>query len=158
VCWFAVWEGYGFFGDGVSLYRLRGEDPTVVRAREREERARARRAARQLDAVPKLAMHPSPEGGAFRSYFVFRGSIDSAAALEFNGRSQAPNLWWPDDRAWCVATEIDGYSTYVGGSARCVDAILSDQRLEALPSSTDLRFDLWSDRVNPRPPGMRERW
>ena len=40
----------------------------------------------------------------------------------------------------------------LGGSARCIEAILSDQRLEALPSSTDLRFDLWSDRVNPRPP------
>ena len=93
-----------------------------------------------------------------RSYFVFRGSIDAASGLEFNGSSQAPNLWWPDDRAWCVATEIDGYSTYVGGSARCVEVVLVDQRLEALPSSTDLRFDLWSDRVNPRPPGMRERW
>jgi hypothetical protein len=33
VCWFAVWEGYGFFGGGVSLYRSPGEDPAVVRAR-----------------------------------------------------------------------------------------------------------------------------
>jgi hypothetical protein len=157
-CWFAVWEGYGSFGGGVSLSWSPDEDPAIVRAREREELERARRAAAELDAVPKLTTHPSPEGGAFRSYFVFRGSIDSAAALEFNGWSQAPNLWWPDDRAWCVATEIDGYSTYFGGPARCVEAILADQRLEALPSSTDLRFDLWSDRVNPRPPGMRERW
>jgi hypothetical protein len=30
VCWFAVWEGYGFFGGGVSLYRSPGEDPAVV--------------------------------------------------------------------------------------------------------------------------------
>jgi hypothetical protein len=48
--------------------------------------------ARQLDAIPKLAIHSSPEGGAFRSYFVFRGSIDAASALEFNGWNQAPNL------------------------------------------------------------------
>lgn len=125
-------EGYGFFGGGGSLYRSRGEDPGATRARKREERTLARRAAGQLDAVPKLAIHPSPEGGAFRSYFVFRGAIESA-------------------------TEIDGYSTYVGGTARCVEAILDDQRLEALRSSTGFRFDLWSDRVNPRPPGMRER-
>jgi hypothetical protein len=158
VCWFAVWEGYGFFGGGVSLSWSPDEDPAIVRARERAELERARRAAAQLDAVPKLAIHPSPEGGAMRSYFIFRGSIDAASGLEFNGLGQAPNLWWSNDRAWCVATEIDGYSTYVGGSARCVEAILADQRLEALPSSVDLRFDLWSDRVNPRPTGMRERW
>lgn len=158
VCWLAVWDGYGVYGGGVSLLWSPEEDPAIVRAREREELARARRAAAQLDAVPKLAIHPSPEGGAMRNYFVFRGSIDAASTLEFNGSSQAPNLWWPDDRAWCVATEIDGYSTYVGGSARCVEAILGDQRLEALASSTDHRFDLWSDRVNPRPLGMRERW
>jgi hypothetical protein len=158
VCWFAVWDGYGSFGAGVSLTRSPDEDPAVVRAQEQAEFERARRAAAQLDAVPKLAIHPSPKGGAMRSYFVFRGSTDAASALKFKGSNQAPNLWWPDDRAWCVATEIDGYSTYVGGSGRCVEAILSDQRLEALPSSTDNRFDLWSDGVNPRPPGMRERW
>jgi hypothetical protein len=149
VCWFAVWDGYGFYGGGVSLSWSPDEDPAVVRAPKRAELERARRAAAQLDAVRKLAIHPSLKGGAMRSYFVFRGSIDAASALEFNGWNQAPNLWWPDDRAWCVATEIDGYSTYIGGSARCVEAILADQRLEALPSSTDLRFDLWSDRVNP---------
>ncbi len=30
----------------------------------------------------------------------------------------APNLWWPDDRAWCVATEIDLAWTYVGDQRR----------------------------------------
>jgi hypothetical protein len=111
---------------------------------------------RTFTTTPSRARDPSlARGRALRSYFVFCGAIESATELEFNGWSQAPNLWWPDDRSWCVATEVDGYSTYVGGSAGCVEAIQDDQRLEALPSSTSFQFDLWSERVDPRPPGMR---
>jgi hypothetical protein len=50
---------------------------------------------------------------------------------------QSPNLWWPDDRAWCVATEIDDHSTYVGGSAGCIDAILQTSTLEAVATTPD---------------------
>jgi hypothetical protein len=44
---------------------------------------------------------------------------------------QSPNLWWPDDQAWCVGTEIDLMSTYVGGSRGCVRAIVEHRQLEA---------------------------
>ena len=47
-------------------------------------------------------------------------------------RFQTANLWWPDDRAWCVATEIDFMSTYVGGSRRCVQALVDHRGLEAM--------------------------
>ena len=159
VCWFCVWDGFGFYGGSVSLSWSPGEDPRAIRARERLERERAHRARAQLDAIPVVNVHPSPDGrGAFRSYYLFRGSIAAASRLEFNGQYQSPNLWWPDDRGWCVATEIDGYSTYVGGSGRCIEAVLGDQRLEALPSSVHNRFDLWSDRINPSPPGLPDHW
>ena len=49
----------------------------------------------------------------------------------------SPNLWWPDDRAWCVATEIDFNWTYVAGSAACIARVLSDPDLEALPTTID---------------------
>jgi hypothetical protein len=42
------------------------------------------------------------------------------------------SLWWPHDRAWLVATEIDGYLTYVGGSRGAIDAILVDPTLDAV--------------------------
>ena len=38
----------------------------------------------------------------------------------------SPNIWWPEDHAWCVATDIDLFDTYVGGSRECIKAILSD--------------------------------
>ena len=61
-------------------------------------------------------------------------------ALHLRRWNQSPNLWWPDDRAWCVATEIYGYSTYMGGSRPCIDAVLASPDLEALPSAATHRF------------------
>lgn len=156
--WFCLWEGYGIYGGGVSLSWYDGEDPRAIRARERAELERADLIAEQLARIPLVKVHPDPSGGALRAYFLFRGAIAVAPTLAFNGTYQSPNLWWPQDRSWCVATEIDGNSTYVGGSARCVEAVLADERLEALPSSVDHRFDWWSDRVNPRPAGMSPGW
>jgi hypothetical protein len=37
---------------------------------------------------------------------------------------QSASLWWPDDHAWCVATEIDFVTTYIGCDERCSDEIL----------------------------------
>jgi hypothetical protein len=62
---------------------------------------------------------------------------------------RSPNLWWPDDRAWCVATEVDLVSTYIGGSRRCVQAIVDHPRLEAtaVEPSDGIAYD--GDAINP---------
>jgi hypothetical protein len=61
---------------------------------------------------------------------------------------QSPNLFWPADKAWCVATEIDLDSTYVGGSAALIAAILSDERLEAFPADVTDDITAGSDEIN----------
>ena len=61
---------------------------------------------------------------------------------------QSPNIWWPDDRAWCVATEIDLQSTYVGGPVACIRAILDNPNLEAYPVNPEDRADFGSDTIN----------
>jgi hypothetical protein len=48
----------------------------------------------------------------------------------FPGRSQAPNLIWPADRSWYVASEYDLDSTLVGCSRHLADAILAAPELE----------------------------
>jgi len=50
---------------------------------------------------------------------------------------RSPTLWWPDDRSWFVATEIDFQWSYVGGSSACIEEILSDPELEALPTTAE---------------------
>jgi len=64
---------------------------------------------------------------------------------------QSPNLFWPSDRAWCVATEIDLDSTYVGGSRALVEAILADGRLESRLAQLDDRVDAGGDDTSPLP-------
>jgi hypothetical protein len=67
-----------------------------------------------------------------RRYHVFAGPINGA--LTSFGvvpvHDQSANLWWPADRAWCVATEVDLAWTYVGGSQACIASLLADAQLE----------------------------
>jgi hypothetical protein len=74
---------------------------------------------------------------------LFAGAVNQAA-----GWQDGPSIWWPDDRAWCVASEIDLPYTYVGGSTELIGKILQHAALEALPSdlSEGITFD--SDKVN----------
>src|SRR3982751_5395662 len=37
---------------------------------------------------------------------------------------QSPNLWWPDDRAWFVATAPELDSSYLGGSRGLIEALV----------------------------------
>jgi hypothetical protein len=124
-CWCAVWEGYG---DLVGLRAYRG--------------------------VPRL-MRPGT------NMLLAHGRLDAVAAASFSDagarpplseRYRSPNFWWPDDRAWCVATDVDFDSTYLGASAECVAAVISDPRLEAMrvPANQSITWD--SDTINPLPP------
>jgi hypothetical protein len=52
----------------------------------------------------------------------------------------APTMWWPEDRAWCVRTDIDGCSTYLAASAACISALTSLTTLEGIPVDADDDF------------------
>ena len=88
-----------------------------------------------------------------RTYLVFEGPIEIAtrvgrrnpADLSFR---EPPSLLWPADRAWFVAGDVDLDSTYVGGQADLIAAILSEPGLEAWPVSATDRVAFDSDGVN----------
>ena len=90
--------------------------------------------------------------GRGRDYLLFRGPLDGVMAFLDQGAlplwGDSPNIWWPEDRAWCVATDIDLYDTYVGGSVECIQAILDHPDLEALPTNLDAGLDAGGDTVN----------
>jgi hypothetical protein len=71
-----------------------------------------------------------------RNLFLLQGTVGEVLTTfsEVDWSYRSPNLWWPDDRAWCVATEIDFNWSYIGGSSACIQQILSDRDLEALPT------------------------
>ncbi|GAA3546182.1 hypothetical protein GCM10022222_32300 [Amycolatopsis ultiminotia] len=62
--------------------------------------------------------------------------------------SSLPNIAWPDDRSWVIATEVDLRSTYIAASSECVHDLLIDDGIEAFEvRPTDL-VTLESDTVN----------
>jgi hypothetical protein len=116
-CWFAVWEGSGVDPRGVST-RL-----DVIQRRYLAHRGPLSLALARLPAGPDVRWSVGVSVGANASEFDHRhfGTID-----------QSPHMWWPEDRSWFVATEVDAASTYVGGSGHLIDALLKDGRLEAV--------------------------
>lgn len=122
-CWFCIWDGYGW-QDTVSEGAAGRSAPTPIPA--------------DVRAGPRVRL-------PWRDYFLYSGPIDAALAF-VESEDQTPNLFWPDDRAWCVASEIDLSSTYVGGSHRLAVQLLEDHRIEALaagPTDSSSRVAPW---------------
>jgi hypothetical protein len=80
--------------------------------------------------------YPRIGGPQEREYWLFSGPLDAARTLQY-----PPALWWPDDQAWCVATDIDLDSTYIGGSRELIAELLASPDLEVLPA--DLHDLVW---------------
>lgn len=101
----------------------------------------------EVRAAPKFSV-PA------RAYHLFVGPVVAVTEPVMPVFTQSPNIWWPDDRAWCVATEIDLMSTYVGCSRRCADELLAVPALETYEVRSTDGIDFASDTVNPTaPPG-----
>ena len=130
-CWFCLWEGNGSFwseSHGTGL----PDDAT------REEIDRYWAEARAQDELLGATLRVEAYG---RSYFLFRGPLSAACTFEPSGAYTTPNLWWPDDRAWIVVTEIEGYSTYVGGGREVIDDVLASPDVESIEVTLDTHMD-----------------
>ncbi len=98
------------------------------------------------ESPPRLLLR----GG--RDVVLVRGSVaDAVRNLAPEPHEQSANLWWPDDRAWCVVTDIDLTSTYVGGSADCIAELLRTPGIEAAPAGAQDPVGLGTDTLNPMP-------
>jgi hypothetical protein len=91
-----------------------------------------------------------------RTHHLLTGPVaavgDLARAVTGEGWFQSPSLWWPEDRAWCVATDVDLKSTYIGGSVSAVRHVEALPGVEAWEVAPDRGIDWLSDRLNPPPP------
>jgi hypothetical protein len=87
---------------------------------------------------------------------LFAGALDAIHAFYETFAWDGPNIWWPEDRAWTVGTDIDLYSSYVAGSRPCIDAVLANEELESWPAQAEDLFGWESDTFNLAPPrGLR---
>jgi len=83
-----------------------------------------------------------------RDYLLFSGPIELALAPLDDMDLASANLWWPEDRSWIVATEVDYAWTYVGGSKPTIQSILTCPQLEALPTRLENKPFYDSDELN----------
>jgi hypothetical protein len=53
-----------------------------------------------------------------RAYYLMHGPLSAMADLRYPGFDgwRNPDLFWPHDRAWFAASDVDFWSLYVGGS------------------------------------------
>ncbi|WP_338748032.1 hypothetical protein [Janibacter alittae] len=94
-----------------------------------------------------------------RKMVLFATSIDELADRTWPERARigvqpgwsgtSPQLLWPADRSWVVASEIDWDSTIVAGSRSLVDAVLGDERFEAFEVGEEDDLTYEGDTVNP---------
>jgi hypothetical protein len=139
-CWFCLWEGNGAFWSHAHTSLAADDASPAERERERDD-------ARRQDDV----LHGTPRVEAEnRAYFLFHGPLEAACAFEPAGWYDSPNLWWPEDRAWIVVTEVDGYSTYVGAGAAAIGDVVGSDELEAIAVPHDVPTD-----PGPYPPRWR---
>ncbi|MFC9392915.1 hypothetical protein ACFTWS_07110 [Streptomyces sp. NPDC057027] len=79
------------------------------------------------DGIPTF---PTPE----RDEVLLSGTLADAVSPELlDPFAELPDLWWPQDRAWCVGGDVDLVSTYVGGSEELIAELLDAPGLEAHP-------------------------
>jgi len=127
-CYFCLWDGYGWLHGSPAVARLTQVQSDTPAARVPRLRFRWR-SAQQRRGVRVRLPH--------RDYLLFTGALDATPDLGFTVDGifnwQSPNLFWPGDHAWCVASEIDLTYTLVAGSQALAAVLVADPRLRAAP-------------------------
>lgn len=143
-CRFCIWEGGWVEGPGSINVAVGVTRKQRVEAQQQWENTWERSFPGDVLAQPRVRL-------PVRNYVLLVGPLDAIGEIgvrtHWRGQQHlephSPNIWWPDDRAWCVATDIDLDSTYVGGSAALARNLLEDERFEALQvNASDIRRDI----------------
>lgn len=172
-----IWEGWGaLHADGVVFTESGRPNAEAQAAYETEARARIALEVQHVLGQPRRRPsrlfrrrterpNPSLLGLPERRYVLFTTSVDElrdptwpiAAGIGWSeSRSGVmPQLVWPRDAAWCIATEIDFGFTLIGGTREAIDHILGSDTLEGfeVDPSDDMSWDgdLVNEKHDPAP-------
>ena len=137
-CFNALWDGFGEIDGGEAANFLTAFTGSYAYGRIFRQ---ARKQAPPPPAFPpEVLIGPRlhlPE----RDYLLFAGPLTEAGrwgaapyALDIPRDINSPNLLWPADHSWFIATEIDQEWTGVAGSEALISELLADPRLEVVRS------------------------
>jgi len=136
-CVFCFWVGSGVWvsDNGETYYgHLTDEENAALNA---PIRARWRQELAAMKGIPEVQL-PA------REHYLFTGPLGRTARPFRFGEwewEQSPSMWRPADRAWFVATEVDGFSSYVGGRQAAIDDVLGSPELEAIAATAQTPLD-----------------
>lgn len=137
-CFNALWDGFGAIDGGEAANFLTAFTGSYAYGRIFRQ---ARKQAPPPPAFPVEIMVGPRLRLPHRDYILFAGPLAEAGrwgaapyALDIPRDINSPNLLWPADHSWFVATEIDQDWTGVAGSVGLIDAVLADPRLETVKS------------------------
>jgi hypothetical protein len=160
-----VWNGWSELHPESGAVMLLFSDDTDPAEQERE-RARAEKAWREerrrsvAPAVGELLEVGPLFAWPGREFVLLETSVGELADASWPQHAGIggvmPQLLWPADHAWVVASEIDWDSTIVAGPRTLIDAVLACDAWEGfeVDENSDLTWD--GDTVNPRPQGRME--
>ncbi len=150
-CWFCLWNGYGWLRNtAASRMEFTPTGASAAPAATLDDATDSMSLSQLLPAaVQNVPCVHLPN----RDYHLLEGPLEAATELGWNLTSdcffpQSPNLFWPDDHAWCVATEIDLFCTLVAGSNALAESLLADPRLEVWRVLPDDPVTWGSDDIN----------
>jgi hypothetical protein len=147
-CWFCLWTGHGWLDDrqSVSIVFTKVDEPSDSSGPDAaaDDLSPALRAAVQNDARVRLPQ---------RDYLLLTGPLEAAMEIGWTLAGdhfipQSPNLFWPADHAWCVASEIDLFCTLVAGPSELAEDLMAEPRLEAWRVLPDDPVHAYSDEIN----------
>jgi hypothetical protein len=152
-----VWNGWGELHDGgSSAYIVFGVDEAEAK-RERARLAAEARASVAPEVRKAVSRGPWLQWPG-REFLLFDTSLAElsdpnwmrGAGLGATNDDDGvmPQLLWPADQSWVVASEIDWDSTIVAGSRGLIDAVLADPALEAFEVDEDADLSWDGDIVN----------
>jgi hypothetical protein len=146
LCHFGLWDGWGWLHATAVALGFASADSGADAARAQEElRQRHDRSMRGVSSFVGACPLSDDVGGG-RAMRLFDGPIGSVRAIghdPFGDGSfsrQSPQWWWPFDRTWFVATEIDYPWTYLVGTDGLVTDVLASLPAEATPIAPSARW------------------
>lgn len=157
----AIWNGWGFENSGAFYMSSAGDEDDA----EESERDRASVEQMMRDAAsavsPELldaVKHDRVLEYPGRGFVLLQATLTELSDPGWGHRAgigwtshhpdPTPQMFWPGDHVWVVASEIDWDSTIVAGSRALVDAVLADPTFEGYEVQENDKLTWDGDPIN----------
>jgi hypothetical protein len=119
-CWFCVWGPGGHLRAHTLRHPLRGST----------------NAPRSPIATHRLGCSLRRDSlgsqlGLPRAFHLYSSKLSDIGPVRGFPWALTPDVWWPEDHAWCVASEAHLTWSYLGGDRSFIDSVCADPLLEA---------------------------